>query len=96
MPNKTIYVKDTDLPLFEKMRAESGSSISARFADFLRVEESICNHMPMIQVVEPQATLRDQFAMAALIGLLAGSRSISGRAVLAAYMYADEMLEARK
>ena len=36
MPNKTIYVKDADLPLFEQAQALLGESISSMFADFLK------------------------------------------------------------
>ncbi|HZU26283.1 MAG TPA: hypothetical protein VFA04_12220 [Bryobacteraceae bacterium] len=36
MPNKTIYVKDTDLPLFEQAQQQLGESVSSMFADFLR------------------------------------------------------------
>ena len=36
MPNKTIYVKDADLPLFERAQEQFGESVSAVFAEFLR------------------------------------------------------------
>ncbi|MBV9266288.1 MAG: hypothetical protein JO061_08990 [Acidobacteriaceae bacterium] len=36
MPNKTIYVKDSDLPLLEQAQQELGDSVSAMFAEFLR------------------------------------------------------------
>jgi hypothetical protein len=36
MPNKTIYVKDSDLPLLEQAQEQLGDSISSMFADFLR------------------------------------------------------------
>jgi hypothetical protein len=36
MPNKTIYVKDTDLPLLEQAQEQFGESVSSMFADFLR------------------------------------------------------------
>ena len=36
MPNKTIYVKDTDLPLLEQAQEQLGDSVSAMFAEFLR------------------------------------------------------------
>jgi len=36
MPNKTIYVKDTDLPLLEEAQAQLGESVSSMFAEFLR------------------------------------------------------------
>jgi hypothetical protein len=36
MPNKTLYVKDADLPLFEQAQKQLGDSISSMFAEFLR------------------------------------------------------------
>jgi hypothetical protein len=36
MPNKTIYVRDTDLPLLEQAQEQLGDSISSMFAEFLR------------------------------------------------------------
>ncbi len=36
MPNKTIYVRDVDLPLFDTASEELGESVSALFASFLR------------------------------------------------------------
>lgn len=36
MPNKTIYVKDADLPLFEQAQELLGDSVSSMFAEFLR------------------------------------------------------------
>nr|AUN35894.1 hypothetical protein [uncultured bacterium] len=36
MPNKTIYVKDTDLPLLEQAQEQLGDSVSSIFAEFLR------------------------------------------------------------
>lgn len=36
MPNKTLYVKDSDLPLFERAQQQLGDSISSMFAEFLR------------------------------------------------------------
>ena len=36
MPNKTIYVKDTDLPVWEKAQKELGDSISSAFIDYLK------------------------------------------------------------
>jgi len=35
MPNKTIYVKDGDVPLFESAQDELGESVSSLFAEFL-------------------------------------------------------------
>jgi hypothetical protein len=36
MPNKTIYVKETDLPLLEQAQEQLGDSVSSMFAEFLR------------------------------------------------------------
>src|SRR5262245_5641765 len=36
LPNKTIYVKDIDLPLLEQAQEHLGDSVSSIFADFLR------------------------------------------------------------
>jgi hypothetical protein len=36
MPNKTIYVKDADLPLLEQAQEQLGESVSSIFAEFLR------------------------------------------------------------
>ena len=36
MPNKTIYVKDADLPLLEQAQQQLGESVSSIFAEFLR------------------------------------------------------------
>ena len=56
-----------------------------------------------IQVMEPRSTLRDQFAMAALMGQLSSERipsdeGFKGFADIAelSYKIADKMLEARK
>jgi hypothetical protein len=47
--------------------------------------------------MEPRLTLRDQFAMAAMTGLLSDpSSSGPDGAAMVAYKYADAMLEARK
>lgn len=98
MPKKTIYVKDEDLPLFEKVRADGDDSISSRFADFLRFEESLKKPMPIQFTPMPEMpTLRDQFAMAALSGLLSDPSSSGPKgSAQAAYEYADAMIEARK
>jgi|GEM_PF-3149693 hypothetical protein len=52
---------------------------------------------PSITFMEPRATLRDQFAMAALAGLLSDPTSSGPKGCAkAAYEYADAILEARK
>src|SRR5436305_12039585 len=44
MPNKTIYVKDTDLSLLEQAQEQLGDSVSSMFAEFLR--ERVANLTP--------------------------------------------------
>jgi len=36
MPNKTIYIKDSDVPLWDRAQNELGESISSAFVDFLK------------------------------------------------------------
>ena len=36
MPNKTLYVRDADIALFERAQEQLGESLSALFAEFLR------------------------------------------------------------
>jgi hypothetical protein len=36
MPNKTLYMKDSDVPLFEQAQQQLGDSMSGMFAEFLR------------------------------------------------------------
>jgi len=36
MPNKTIYIKDSDLPLWERAQNELGESVSSTFVEFLK------------------------------------------------------------
>ena len=57
-------------------------------------EERILNHRPQITVMEPMRTLRDEFAMATLVGLLAGG--YMGELAAVCYSKADAMLEQRK
>jgi len=44
MPNKTLYVKDADLPMFEQAQEQLGDSVSSMFAEFLR--ERMANLRP--------------------------------------------------
>ena len=44
MPNKTIYVRDIDLPLLEQAQEQLGESVSSIFAEFLR--ERVANLRP--------------------------------------------------
>jgi hypothetical protein len=52
MPNKTIYVREEDLPLWDEL-AGKGKSISLLFGEFLRGQSSS---------VKLTKTLRDEFA----------------------------------
>jgi hypothetical protein len=36
MPNKTIYIKDSDLPLWDRAQKQLGESISSSFVDYLK------------------------------------------------------------
>lgn len=36
MPNKTIYIKDSDLPVWDRAQEELGESISSVFVDYLK------------------------------------------------------------
>jgi hypothetical protein len=42
MPNKTLYVKDSDLPLWERAQKELGESVSSLFVECLR--ERLAKH----------------------------------------------------
>jgi hypothetical protein len=61
MPNKTIYVKDTDLPLLEQAQEQLGDSVSSMFAEFLR--QQVANLTPeenrIIGLVNQIITLRE-------------------------------------
>ena len=61
MPNKTIYVKDTDLPLLEQAQEQLGDSISSMFAEFLR--ERVAKLTPeesrIIELIKQIAGKRD-------------------------------------
>jgi hypothetical protein len=60
MPNKTIYVKDADLPLLEQAQEQLGDSVSSMFAEFLR--ERVAKLSPednrIIELVELYARFR--------------------------------------
>ena len=36
MPNKTIYIKDVDLPTWDRAQRELGESVSSAFVDYLK------------------------------------------------------------
>ena len=61
MPNKTIYVKDTDLPLLEQAQQQLGESVSSIFAEFLR--ERVAKLSPeehrIVDLINQITTTRD-------------------------------------
>ncbi len=61
MPNKTLYVKESDLPLFEHAQEQLGESISSIFADFLR--QRVANLTPeedrILGLIEATETQRE-------------------------------------
>jgi len=60
-----------------------------------RIEQLEASVNRMADVLEDRVTIRDQFAMAALTGLIADDPIIASD-VPEAYRYADAMMEARK
>jgi hypothetical protein len=60
--------------------------------------ETICfeNDFLRKEVHKAKVTLRDQFAMAALQGIIVTDREYSGKSAEYAYHIADAMMEARK
>jgi hypothetical protein len=65
MPTKTLYVKDADLPLFERAQEELGESISALLADCLRQQLKARGARParyeykFIQIPRPPKILKN-------------------------------------
>ena len=61
MPNKTIYVKDADMPLLEQAQKQLGDSVSSMFAEFLR--ERVANLTPeenrIIELINEIAKTRE-------------------------------------
>src|SRR3954471_8184623 len=61
MPNKTIYVKDTDLSLLEQAQEQLGDSVSSMFAEFLR--ERVAKLTPeehrIIELINQITTIRE-------------------------------------
>jgi hypothetical protein len=65
--------------------------------DFSEIENLSELHCSLLTVNQERATLRDQFAMAALTGLLSDPESSGPKGCAdAAYSYADAMMEHRK
>jgi hypothetical protein len=74
MPNKTIYVKDTDLPLLEQAQEQLGDSVSSMFAEFLR--ERVARLTPeenrIIELINEIVTARDALRKRGLPEFIAG------------------------
>lgn len=52
MPNKTIYIKDADLPVWDKAQKELGDSISSAFVDYLRERLKRQKGTDMVQAMD--------------------------------------------
>jgi hypothetical protein len=54
MPNKTIYIKAADLPLWDKAQRELGESISSGFVEYLRdrLERRREEKLDMVQAID--------------------------------------------
>jgi hypothetical protein len=64
MPNKTIYVKEADLPILEQAQEQFGESISSMFAEFLRerARAATPEERRMVDVIEQLTHKRDALA----------------------------------
>ena len=88
MPNKTIYVKDSDLPLFEQAQNQLGESMSALFAEFLREriakvtpEENRILDLVNLLAQKRDALQKDRIAPAFLDGEFAEAAAFAERAL---------------
>jgi hypothetical protein len=74
MPNKTIYVKDADLPLLEQAQEQLGDSVSSMFAEFLR--ERVAKLTPeenrIIELINEIAMARESLGERSLPEFIAG------------------------
>jgi hypothetical protein len=74
MPNKTIYVKDADLPLLEQAQEQLGDSVSSMFAEFLR--ERVARLTPeenrIIKLINEIAMAREALTEGGLPEFIAG------------------------
>lgn len=66
MPNKTIYVRESDLGLWELAQAQLGQSISALFAEFLR--ERVGKMSAFVHVIRSAPSSQDLTVMFAPVG----------------------------
>src|SRR6266478_2168950 len=99
MPNKTIYVKDSDLPLFEQAQELLGDSVSSMFADFLK--ERVGKVKPeermtelVIQISRKRAGLKKERGLPQFIdGIYAEAEAHAKKAVKS--LRAGEVLQAK-
>lgn len=66
MPNKTLYVRESDLPLWDLAQAQLGESISALFAEFLR--ERVKTMSAFVHVLRSAPNSQDLVVMFAPVG----------------------------
>ena len=52
MPNKTIYIKDADLPVWDKAQKKLGDSISSAFVDYLKERLQRQKGTDMVQAMD--------------------------------------------
>jgi hypothetical protein len=74
MPNRTIYIKDSDVPVFERAQEDLGESVSSLFADFLhdRLLHLTENEKKVLallkQIRRDRKALKDERAGPGLVG----------------------------
>lgn len=66
MANKTLYIKDSDLPLWDLAQAQLGGSISGLFAEFLR--ERVKTMSAFVHVLRSAPSSQDLVVMFAPVG----------------------------
>jgi hypothetical protein len=75
MPNKTLYVRESDLPLWELAQVKLGQNISALFAQFLR--ERIPTMNVFVHVLRSAPGSHDLAVMFAPVGPTGSGGSLS-------------------
>ncbi len=73
MPNKTLYVRETDLPLWDLAQAQLGQSLSALFAEFLREKVKPMN--AYVHVIRSEPNSSNLMVMFAPVGTKGGNGS---------------------
>lgn len=73
MAKKTLYIKDSDLPIWDLAQAEFGESISTLFADFLRERVKTMN--AFVHVLRSAPSSQDLVVMFAPVGPTGGGGS---------------------